>query len=110
MSLLSKGTGLGLICNFYYKITIFIFLQNIPNIQAPYKLGGKKRYFLFAEEIFEHQINQILFGFCQLLRTAGSPVVGGANAQAAISLAGAHLLSSLFLFQQISSSECKHPN
>ncbi len=40
MSLLPKGTDLGQICNFLSMI--FIFLQNIPSIQTPYKWGGKK--------------------------------------------------------------------
>ncbi len=40
----------------------------------------------------------------------GSPVVGGANAQTANWLAGAHISSSLFWFQRISLSKCRRPD
>ncbi len=43
----------------------------------------------------------------KLEKEPGFPVVDGANAQTAVSLAGALLLLSLFWFQQISSSECR---
>ncbi len=43
-------------CNFF----IFIFLQNIPNVQTPYneKKTQKLSYFFFAEETFVHQITR----------------------------------------------------
>ncbi len=51
--------------------------------------------------VFSHQNNGVPFGILQLLRTAGlSCIVGGANAQTTISLAGAHLLSSPFDFSE----------
>ncbi len=74
-------------------------LHTMQNWRATYK-----QYSLlhFPVKITEFLWNSSAFKNCRVFQ-----VVGGANAQTTISLVGAHLLSSLFWFQQISSSQCR---